>query len=533
MGSLNVVCTQCKSQISSQLTGPRVQQTINTQVLFTGTCYVADEITFSSGGQLIFEGVAGQEGQQTYAVICRKLVIDGGRPPSGGNPCNPSDPGTRYSGSNLITWSGRLSSAAAGAPPSSAPSPQPNGSGANGTPGSQGSTGSQGLSPVGATARTRPANLVVVAIEVEVLNKGVLVIDWAGQDGGNGGQGQPGGDGGSGGPGSGGHMGGWPGYNCDSPPSNGQNGGNGGPGGIGGTGGAGGDAGQIFVYSTAQNISPSGPLSDSNIVTFVTKSVGGAGGNGAKGGQGAKGGNPGNPTPACSPAAPGIDGADSTGVVSPPGAGGAAGASSLPKLQAIPAGTCADSFPIQPVFGPGNNLPQTFYRCSAGTANGKLSLIGQFLDQIASVTTTLAGVTITIDPSSTDTQLNLSVSVAANSATGLGDLHFTYTSPGPGPNPLPGAIQVLINQVTLVAPGNGAHGTTVGITVNGNFDPTASVFDVDPSGSGITQTNVTFVNDTTLTCNFVIDSAAALGFRDVTVKVGPCTSTLPNAFKVT
>jgi len=536
MGSLNVVCTQCKSQIASQLTGTRVQKTINTQVIFPGTCYVADEITFSNGGQLIFKPPTDQGDQQTYAVICRKLIIDGGRPASGGNPCNPSDPGSRYSGSNLITWDGRLKSAAPGTPLPT-PAAQPSGSGANGTNGSQGNPGNQGFCPVDVppsfTTPTSPDNLVVVAIEVEVLNKGTLVIDWAGQDGGNGGPGQPGGNGGSGAGGSNGRMGGWPGYDCDASPGNGQNGGSGGLGGPGGTGGPGGAGGQITVYSSAQNVSPTGTFQNSSIVTFVTQSVGGSGGNGGRGGNGAKGGNPGNPTAACSPAAPGDDGTDNTGVIAATGAPGPAGAFSLPQFQTISAGTCADHFPIQPVFGPGNSLPQIFYRCSAGTASGKLSLIGQFLDQIASVSTTLSGVTITIDPSSTDTQLNLNVSIAANSGTGLGDLDFTYTSPGPSPNPLPGAIEVFINQVTLVAPATGAPGATVAITVTGNFDPTASVFDINPSGSGITQTAVTFVNDTTLTCNFVIDSAAAAQFHDVTVKVGPCTSTLVKAFKVT
>jgi hypothetical protein len=528
MSDLSTVCTLCQTQINSQFGGTRTAQVINTHMMVTGPCFVADEITFSNNGWLVFQPNTQTQGddQQEFAVICRKLTIDGGKQPVNTTPCKPQDPGSRYDGTNLITWSGRLTPATSGSP-IGPPGSQPPGSGNNGTDGAAGNSGTTGANPVGSK---RPATLVVLALEVQVLNKGNLVIDWAGQDGGDGGPGQVGGNAASGTTGNDGSDASWPSSGCDTPTGNGGNGGNGGAGGRGGIGGNGGNAGPIIVISTAQNVSASGPFRGQNTVTFVTKSNGGGGGKGAKGGNGGHGGPPGAKSSECGAGSRGADGSDNTTIASDGGAG-SPGAATIPQLETVTTGACADRFPRPLVFDA--SPTQTYYRCPAGATTEKLTLTGQYLDQVASVSTSLAGVTAAIDNSSTDTELDLTLSIAANSATGPGTLTFNYTFPPALTQALAGAIDVEISQAVSIAPTSGARGSTVNVTLTGTFDPSASHFDVSISGAGVTVGTVTFVNPTTLTCSFVIDSTAGRNLRDVTLKAGPCQSTLLQSFEVT
>ncbi len=528
MSDLSTVCTLCQTQINSQFGSTRTAQVINTHMTVTGPCFVADEITFSNNGWLVFQPNTQTQGddQQEFAVICRKLTIDGGKQPVNTTPCKPQDPGSRYDGTNLITWTGRLTPASSGSA-IAPPAPPPPGSGNNGTDGSPGNSGASGGNPVGSK---RTATLVIVALEVQVLNKGNLVVDWSGQDGGDGGPGQVGGNAASGTTGNDGSDASWPSSGCDTATGNGGNGGNGGSGGSGGIGGNGGNAGQIIVISTAQNVAPSGPFRDQDTVTFITKSHGGEGGKGAKGGNGGHGGPPGAKSSECGAGSRGADGSDNT-TIAPDGSAGNPGASTVTQFETVATGTCADRFPRPLVFNPSPS--QTYYRCPAGAASADLTLTGQYLDQIASVSTSLAGVTAAIDNSSTDTQLDLTLSIAANSATGVGNLTFTYMFPPTLTQALAGAIDVEISQAVSIAPISGARGSTVNVTLTGDFDPTASHFDVSVSGAGVTVGTVTFVNDTTLTCSFVIDPTAGRNLRDVTLKAGPCQSTLVQSFEVT
>ena len=76
------------------------------------------------------------------------------------------------------------------------------------------------------------------------------------------------------------------------------------------------------------------------------------------------------------------------------------------------------------------------------------------------------------------------------------------------------------------------------VTITGtSFDPTAALHDVSVSGLGVNPVNVAVVDDQTMTCDFIIDSAAPKTVRDVTVKagpgLGPCQYTLVQSFTVT
>lgn len=70
--------------------------------------------------------------------------------------------------------------------------------------------------------------------------------------------------------------------------------------------------------------------------------------------------------------------------------------------------------------------------------------------------------------------------------------------------------------LTSINPTVGARGTTVQVTINGSLflgvNPRVNV-----SGDGITVQNVVVVDRTTLTADFVIDAAATLGDRQVTI----------------
>ena len=538
----DVCCTLCKADMATQFSGgapTRTQAVISGNVVIPGPCFVADQITFQSPSMLIFNPTGDQPTDQNeYAVICRKLIVKGGSEPTNKNPCNPQDPGSQYSATNVITWKGRLTSAAAGAaiPP---PAPQPPNSGLNGTNGQPGNPGSDGASPAGMQQRG-PAKLVLVALEVEFLNSGNLVIDWAGQNGGDGGAGQLGGNAGSGTTGNNGSDESWPGSGCQTSTGSGGNGGAGGTGGAGGNGGAGAPAGQIVIVSSAQNVAPSGVFNNGNRFTYVTKSFGGKGGAGSHGGAGGAGGEPGAPSSSCPRGTKGTEGSSLITQTAPAGAPGASGASPMPnpQFQTLATGACAEQIARPLVFTAG--APQSFRRCSTGAGSGTLTLTGQFLDQIASVSTSLAGVTAAIDSSSTDTQLVLNLTIAANSASGVGDLIFNYSFPSGMTQTLAGVIIVNVCTASAIAPATGTHGTTVNVTITGKaFALAAPIHEVSVSGTGVTVTagSVAVVDEQTMTCTFVIDAAAAKTARDVVVKAGvasnPCASTLAQSFTVT
>ena len=84
--------------------------------------------------------------------------------------------------------------------------------------------------------------------------------------------------------------------------------------------------------------------------------------------------------------------------------------------------------------------------------------------------------------------------------------------------PAPGA-----PTLTSVSPNQGMPGTTVAVTLTGtNFVVGATTVNV--SGAGVTVTNVVVGSATSLTASFVLDPAAAVGPRTVTVTTAGGTS---------
>ena len=180
--------------------------------------------------------------------------------------------------------------------------------------------------------------------------------------------------------------------------------------------------------------------------------------------------------------------------------------------------------------------PIKLCRCFSGSGSGDISITGQHLDQVDTVSTSLAGVTATKKASSTPTQLDLKIQITAASATGVGNLIF---KPVLGSNQtLTGAIDIGKCQVTSIVPNTGARGSTVLVTITGQcFDVTGSVHDVTVSGLGVDALNVAVVDDQTMTCQIQMSATTALGTRDITVKAGsglsPCQHTLISGFTIT
>jgi hypothetical protein len=530
MTELQNVCSRCNADVNAQFNTPgglRQREIITTDLFWSQPCFVRDIIEFRDAGRLIFQTskeVPGPEGgQPNYAVICRRLIINGGNKPMTLTPCNPGDPGTRYERTNVITWDRRLHGAPNGAPPP--PKPPDGPQGVLGTDGVTGNAGSSGSSA--------PRKLTVFALEVDVQNGGHLVIDWGGQDGGDGGRGQNGGRGGRGNKGSAGQDESWPGGGCETPTGDGGTGMTGGRGGDGGPGGQGGDGGTTVVISTPANLA--GVFSSSSIVFVNDAGLGGRGGQGGLHGAGGPGGPPGNRSSDCDPGNPGADGTpgdDGTDIVTS-GASGAPG--HLAPFEPVAPGTCADKAPVAMVFDPIAS-PFKICRCFSGSGSGDISITGQFLDQVDTVTTSLAGVTATKKASSTDTQLDLKIQVTAASALGVGNL-IVKPVLGPTQN-LAGAIDVERCQINTITPNTGARGATVGVTIVGEcFDVTAPFHDVVIGGLGVNAVNVAVVDDQTMTCQIEIASGAATGARDVTVRAGaalsPCQHALIGGFTVT
>lgn len=532
---LNQLCERCNADFPAQfdVTPRPAEDVIAGDRVVNACCFVRDSIRFLNNGRLIFAPEKDREGRycQNYFVVCRKLTIVGGRKPGDPTPCGPDEPGTNYSGNNVITWLGRLAAAATGATKSQGAAGTDNG-GAVGDPhGPAGGNGADGeAGNPGGNGQSAPGSLTIVALEVEVIGASHLTIDWDGQTGGRGGPGQRGGDGGDGGRGADGQTeSSWGSESCSRGAGNGGNGGNGGRGGNGGNGGRGGNAGPIYVISTIDQISGSGAFVGGDI-TYVND--GGSGGNGGSASNGGSGGEPGDGGSRNSPCDAGDRGERGTAGVasSTDGSAGGAGGGAVVEYKKIEPQACANKLPLPVVFTAVS--PSTLTRGFSTPEDVDTTLIGQNLSQVTQVTTSLAGVTADIRPGSTDTQLELRFSLTGTSAVGLGNLGFERAF-GPA-NSAPGAITVQKFEVTAVSPASFARNNSVAITISGTgFDAAAAVQTVNVSGPGVNVVNVAVTSSTTITCVFEIGAAAQQTARNVTVNTGGMTHTLVGGFTVT
>ncbi len=115
----------------------------------------------------------------------------------------------------------------------------------------------------------------------------------------------------------------------------------------------------------------------------------------------------------------------------------------------------------------------------------------------------------------------------------LGDWDVVVVNPDTQEGSLADGFTVLIGplEVGSVAPNNRAQDSTVNVTITGeNLDNVNSVVF---SGSGISVSNISVVSPTSVTCRLVIDPAAPVGPRDVTLSASDGkTDTLDDGFTV-
>lgn len=548
---LDQLCETCRDDIAAQFgvdprPGPEI---IAGDRIVTSCCFVRDEIHFLNGGRLIFAPQVGRDGGKgdycrRYFVVCRKLRIVGGNKPPGFNPCGADDPGSDYKNNNVITWLDRLNAAADGAPhggPAAVGNPDNDindwsewGGGNNGRDGGTGTTGAVGQT--GGAGTNAPPQLTLVALEVELVGVGShLTLDWDGQAGGKGGRGQEGGPGGDGMAGrSGGTESSWGSESCTRGAGDGGRAGNGGRGGDGGTGGRGGAAGGIFVISTQNNLIGDGAFVGGGL-SYVND--GGSGGPGGLVGSGGQRGTPGKKGPRNSPCDAGDAGeqGDPGPSGSNPGGVGASGANGPLELLVVAPHDCSDPIPLPVIVD--SIAPSQLCRGFSTAADTDVTVIGHHLAQVAGVSSSLAGVSTVIRPTSTDTQLDLRITVAGNSALGAGSLDFVRSF-GPALS-VAGAVTVQRFEVLSVAPASGARGASVAVTISGTcFDPAAAVQSVNVSGAGVNVLNVLTLDATTIQAVFEIGAGAPLGARNVTVSMGPSlvdqkTHSLLGGFSVT
>ena len=121
-----------------------------------------------------------------------------------------------------------------------------------------------------------------------------------------------------------------------------------------------------------------------------------------------------------------------------------------------------------------------------------------------------------LDPAAAAGPRSVTVTTAAGTS---GAQTFTIDLPPPPGTPT----------LTSVSPNQGIRGTTVAVTLTGtNFIVGATTVNV---GAGMTATNVVVGSSTSLTANFVLDPAAVVGPRTVTVTTAGGTS-VPQGFTI-
>jgi hypothetical protein len=442
MSQMTEVCKTCEVPVNDEFragTGLRQTLELNSQQFFEERCLVRDTIVFKDGGGIVFKPRMRDEGRfeyhDDYNVICRRLVVMGGKSNPEGNPCRPDDPGNSYLGVNVITWEGRLRAAADGAPhANNAPDggrgmgetpfdpnvwqSGPHGDngakghrGHNGAPGNPGRSGMNALDKGKEQFGKKLPTLNIVALEVEFIGIGSkLVVDWDGQTGGDGGRGQ---NAGRGGPGMGGRDGStaesvW-GDECERAPGNGGDAGDGGDGGPGGNGGDGGWAGQIWVISTAANLTIGQGLNGPDVKYVYGGASGGDGAAGGRGGQPSPlAGRKGKKTSECEDAQNGQAGqaGNDSGVNGGSGVRGRSGRLDREPIDPPNSGTCADLIPLGPPLAVTSISPNS----GARSATVPVTIVGTGFTSAATVLVSGPGVTVGT-PTVTPTQITTTLTI--------------------------------------------------------------------------------------------------------------------------
>ncbi len=142
---------------------------------------------------------------------------------------------------------------------------------------------------------------------------------------------------------------------------------------------------------------------------------------------------------------------------------------------------------------------------------------------VGATTVNVAGGGATVTNVIVGSNTSLTASFVLDPAAAEGPRLVTVTTAGGTSGPQAFRINLAAPTLTGVSPNQGIQGTTVVVTLTGtNFVVGATTVTV--GGAGVTVANVVVASGTSLTASFVLDPAAAVGARTVTVTTGGGTS---------
>jgi hypothetical protein len=157
-----------------------------------------------------------------------------------------------------------------------------------------------------------------------------------------------------------------------------------------------------------------------------------------------------------------------------------------------------------------------------------VTLTGTNLTSTSAVTVSGTGVTVTNVVVVNDTTVTANFVVASNAS--LGADFVTVTTAG-GTTAPPLQFTVSGPSLTSISPNSGARGRSVPVTLTGvDF---SGATNVTVSGSGVTVSGFTVVNDTTITATFAISNSAGLTARNVAVATPNATGGVTNSVTFT
>jgi hypothetical protein len=157
----------------------------------------------------------------------------------------------------------------------------------------------------------------------------------------------------------------------------------------------------------------------------------------------------------------------------------------------------------------------------------QVTLTGTNLTGTSAITVSGSGVTVSNINVVNSTTVTAFFTISTSAA--FGTRTVTVTTAGGTSNPVNFTIQPVA--ITSVTPNSGVRGTNVNVTITGTSFVAPLLVTV--SGSNVTVSNISVVNDTTITARFNIASGAAIGSRNVTVSSLIGSATLNGAFNVT
>jgi N-acetylneuraminic acid mutarotase len=157
----------------------------------------------------------------------------------------------------------------------------------------------------------------------------------------------------------------------------------------------------------------------------------------------------------------------------------------------------------------------------SGTGSFTMRLTGtRFVPGETTIEFSGDGITVGTIAHTGQTTMSAPITIAPTAAPGLRTV--TVTTPFGTSNSRTFTVRSAVPTLSSVSPGSGNAATPVNVTLTGtNFAADSAI---NPSGTGITVSNLTVVNATRLTATFTIAPSAATGARGITVSTAAGTS---------